>query len=128
MKKTILLTLLLISVFSVSVFAQDIAISTPTVTSAAGMIIKGGTSNTTAAASTNPMGKMSTGVYLGVDFTTTTYAIITKHQTGSKKVGTSSDSTAIFFMTEPAGVLASGSAPQAADQTAFPTTAGWTSM
>ena len=125
MKKTILLTVSLIAAFSVSVFAQDIAVSTSTVTSAAGMVIKGGTTATTAADSTNPMGKMSTGVYLGVNFTTTSYAIITKHQTASKKVGTSNDSTAIFFVSEPAGVLAAG--PTAADNTAF-SGGTWTSM
>jgi hypothetical protein len=122
MKKMIALTALM--VIAVCQSASAAALGTGTITTAAGQVIRGGADATAAAAATNPMGKMSTGVYLGVAYSTTGYAIITKHQTGSKKVGTANDSTAIYFISEPAGVLTT--APSDASVTAFAT--GWTSM
>ncbi len=94
------------------------------VTTAGGLTIKGGPTATVAEAATSALGKMSTGVYLGVNYTTSAYALITKHLKGSRKMGTSNDSTAIFFFTEAQGALAAG--PSDASQTAFAT--GWTSM
>lgn len=121
MKKIIMLTALLSMAFGGSAFAT--ALVTGNVTSAAGQVIRGGASGQ-AATATNPLGKMSTGVYLSVAYDTLGYALITKHLTGSKRVGTSNDSTAIFFVQEPAGILTA--VPSAASKAAFAT--GWTSM
>jgi hypothetical protein len=121
MKKIIALTALMIVACSGSAFAA--ALTSGSVSNAA-QVIRGGSDATAAAASTNPLGRLSTGVRLGANYQTTCYALITKHDKGSKKIGTAHDSTAIFFVQEPAGALAA--APTACGNSAFAT--GWTSM
>ena len=123
MKKIIILTALLAFAFSGSASAALIT-AAGGCTAGAAKIIKGGPAGTTFANVTNPMGKMSTGVYVCAAYDTTQYALITKHITGSKKVGTANDSTAIYFVQEAAGALTAF--PTAKNQTAFST--GWSSM
>ena len=102
MKKIIVLTTLLILACSGSVFAATLASGN---VSSAAQVIRGGAAGQ-AATATNPLGRLSTGVRIGVNYATTCYALITKHDKGSKKIGTAHDSTAIYFVQEPAGALA----------------------
>ena len=66
------------------------------------------------------IGKLSKGVSGTFNFTTTAYAMITKHTSGSKAYGTSYDSTAIYFLED-----FTLTTPSAVDSTSFGT---WTAM
>lgn len=125
MKKIVILTALLTMAISGSAFAA--ALATGNVTTAAGMVIRGGASGQ-AATATNPLGKMSTGVRLSVAYGTTGYALVTKHDTGSKQVGTSNDSTAIYFVVKPAGALTDVPTLATAGSYVSAFATGWTSM
>jgi hypothetical protein len=108
MKKTIVLTLVALS-FGTSAFAA--ALATNTLPSAAGIGIYGGTTAAEAAAASNPLAKMSTGVWGVVNFTaaanlSSSYALFTKHTKGSKIFGTANDSTNIYWKASPAASAA----------------------
>jgi hypothetical protein len=127
MKKTIILTLITLA-FSTSAFAA--ALATNTVTTA-GFQVFGGADPTTAANATNPLVRFSTGVSGLVNFAVVntnqsiSYAIVTKHTTGSKIFGTSNDSTNIYWKADVAGILDSTKAGALTNNSNFGT-AGWT--
>lgn len=111
MKKILALTLLLLS-FTGSAFAAPVAsnalIGVAGPPASGGLSVFGGVDAAAALAATNPLVKMSTGVQGVMNFDATahtSYAIGTKHITGSKYFGTSNDSTAIFWKQSVAGVL-----------------------
>ncbi|HXE95489.1 MAG TPA: hypothetical protein VN642_03730 [Dongiaceae bacterium] len=103
MKKIIVLSLLLVSFAAVAQATQlsNNAVSTDN------MSLFGGVNNTAAEAATNPIIKFSTKVngLLNTNGAFSTYAILTKHQSGSKTFGTASDSTSIFWRQDAAGTL-----------------------
>jgi hypothetical protein len=78
------------------------------------------------AGASNPgvlIGKLSKGVKCGATYGTLSYALTTKHDSGTKGYGTANDSTAIYFLELGEGDL---EAPGADDNAAFAT--GWTAM
>lgn len=121
MKKTTILAALLIASFSVSAYAADLASGS---VSSAGVSIYGGATAAAAQGATSPLGKLSTGVRLGVNFSPTSYALLSKHDKGSKIMGTANDSTAIYYIESPQGALTA--TPSQPNNTAFAT--GYTSM
>ena len=114
MKKIILISALFLFVFAGTTMAANL-------TTGSGEQVFGGV---VAADVADPngvlIGKLSKGVSGTFNFTTTAYAMITKHTSGSKAYGTSYDSTAIYFLED--FTLA---VPSAVDSTSFST---WTSM
>jgi len=126
MKKIIALTALLVIVGSTSAFAAATPLGNNGISPAAATVY-GGVVTGSAATSTTPMFKLSTGVSVQINFDTTGigYAIFTKHVKGTKIFGTAYDSTAISFFTEVPGVLTTTNTGTA---TAVPTTSGWTTM
>ena len=104
MKKIIALTLIALSFGSSALAAQ---LATHTISSDPGMALFGGTTQTEAEAATNPLVRLSTGVYAVVNYTaaanlSSSYAIFTKHYRGSKIFGTANDSTNIYWRAEAA--------------------------
>ena len=104
MKKILAFGLVALS-FSTSAFAT--ALNTNTLPGNAGVAIYGGTIDTEAQNATNPLVRLSTGVWGVVNFTasankSTSYAIATKHEKGSKIFGTANDSTNIYWKASPA--------------------------
>lgn len=63
------------------------------------------------------IGKLSNNVKLGVNYNSETYAFTTKHGMGSKKYGSSSGDTKLFYLDEDKTVDLS--APDASDSSAF---------
>ena len=128
MKKIIVLTVLLLAIAG-SAFAG--AIGTNTLIGAAGtggLAVFGGVDAPAAAAASNPLARMSTGVQAVVNFdpaTHLTYALITKHVSGSKYFGTANDSTNIYWLQSTKGDLVPGTAGGLKDNSNFGTT-GWT--
>ena len=130
MKKILVLTLLLLS-FSGSAFAG--AINTNSLIGDAtagtgGLAIFGGVDSTAAAAASNPLARMSTGVQAVINFTAAShdsYAIITKHVSGSKYFGTANDSTNIYWKQSTKGNLIPATAGALVGNANF-ATAGWT--
>ena len=130
MKKTIALTLIALS-FTTSAFAA--ALTSNTLPAASGLGVYGGTTAAEAAAATNPLVRMSTGVWGVVNFVaannlSASYAIFTKHYKGSKLFGTANDSTNIYWKASPAvkvaPYLAVADCGTGTDNTNFG--AGWT--
>lgn len=104
MKKILALSLVALS-FSSSAYAASLA--TNTLPSAAGVAIYGGTTSTEAQNATNPLVRLSTGVWGVVNFTaannlSSSYVVATKHYKGSKIFGTSNDSTNVYWKASPA--------------------------
>lgn len=123
MKKILALTVLMI--ITASTYASAAAIATNTV-SAAGLAFYGGLNADSAAASTSPLFKLSTGdsALINFDAAGVGYAVFTKHVKGTKVFGTAYDSTAISYTVVLPGVLTS---TNTGSVTAVPTT-GWTTM
>ena len=122
MKKIVMLIALF--TFGVAGSASAGALASGSVTTTDGLSIYGGLNAGVAAGATAVLvGKTSKGVKAGVNYTSTGYAINTKHNSGSKAFGTAHDSTAIY--TTELAVGAALSAPSAADNTSF---ASWTPM
>ena len=90
-----------------------------------GYSVYGGISGTNAADTTAStlIGRMSKGVKAGLTFTSTAYAVSTKHNSGNTAYGTASDITAIYK--SEIGVSTALSAPSAASYSSFST---WTAM
>jgi hypothetical protein len=101
MKKILVSTLLLLS-FAGSAFAAPLATNT---VSNEGVSIFGGVDAAAALAAPSPLVKFSKGVRGVVQFTTTSYTIVTKHDTGNKASGTTHDSSAMFWRQAGAGQL-----------------------
>jgi len=122
MKKIIALTALL--VISVSTYASAAGLATNTV-SPAGATVYGGVASGSAASSTSPLFKLSTGVSALINFDTAGigYALFTKHIKGTKVYGSAYDSTAISYLVVVPGVLTTTNTGSA---TAIPS--GWTTM
>jgi hypothetical protein len=72
------------------------------------------------------MGKLSTNVSLYVKFDTTAFAAITKHKSGNRTFGTSSNDTRIYYSTTDVGSTV-GTGLSNSDSTDFQTT-GWYSL
>ena len=132
MKKILALTLLLLS-FAVSAFSAN---STVTGLVTAGAAIYGGADATTAGNATNALARFSTNVVGVINEsadvaakTAVSYALITKHTSGSKMFGTSNDATNIYWKALAGGtVLTSALAGTAPDATNFSVVgSGWTS-
>lgn len=123
MKNTILFSLAVLLITNTS-FAATTTMTSKAVTTA-GAAIKGGADSTTADASTNPLVRLSTGVSAAALYDSTGYALVTKHVKGSRLMGTSYDSTKIFFKTDPAGILISDEVPTTSTDAGF---SAWTSM
>ena len=102
MKKIFCLMLVLLS-SATSVFAAT-QLATGEVSDAAAAVY-GGTDQTSAEASVNPIIKFSTGVSGLANFDNTGYSVHTKHLNGSKVFGTANDSTNIFWKASPSKVL-----------------------
>ncbi|MCE1226598.1 MAG: hypothetical protein LWW87_08960 [Geobacteraceae bacterium] len=130
MKKIIFLALVILAYSSVSFAA---ALATNTLPGNAGLAIYGGTTAAEATNATNPLARMSTGVWGVVNFTaaanlSSSYAIFTKHTKGSKIFGTANDSTNVYWKASPAAAaapyLAVGDCGTVDSNANF--TAGWT--
>lgn len=107
--------------------ASAAALATATV-SAEGAAIYAGTTATNATNASYPMVKLSSGVAGVVNFNSSdpvSYAIVTKHSTGSKIFGTANDSTTIYWKQDAAGILTASEAGSASDDANF--SSGWTS-
>ncbi len=131
MKRIIVLSLLLLS-FASSAFAGVLATNTAT---APGLAVYGGDSATNAGAATNPLVRLSTGVRGLVNFgatgtpaVVTSYALATKHDTGSKIFGTANDSTNIYWKQATAKIAlqATGATVAALTDNANFDDTGWT--
>jgi hypothetical protein len=92
-------------------YAGDLA--SGDVTAVAGVEVTG----TKTGGITSSIGKLSTNVKLGVSYNTQTYAFTTKHSNGSKKYGSSSGDTKLFYLDEDKTVDLE--APDASDSSAF---------
>jgi hypothetical protein len=125
MKKTLLVTALLLAISS-SAFAatQGTDLTTGTV-SGEGAAIYGGSDGTVAGNATSPIVKLSTGVAGVAVYNTFAYSIATKHTKGSKVFGTANDSTSIYWKPSPQALLGAttGDAPASSGNGAF---SGWT--
>lgn len=126
MKKILVFGLVALS-FSSSAFAG--ALATNSVTPLPGLAVYGGTTPDEAAAATNPLVRMSTGVSGLVNFggnnnTSPSYVIATKHFKGSKVFATANDSTNIYWKASPANLLTAGEVGTGTDNGNFGT--GWT--
>ena len=122
MKKIV--TLLALFTFAFAGSASAAALASGSVTTSDGLSVYGGINATVAASATAVLiGKTSKGVKAGFAYTSTGYAVNTKHNSGSKAFGTAHDSTAIY--TTELAVGAALTAPSAADNTSFAT---WTAM
>ena len=110
MKKILALTLLLLS-FAGSAFAAALtsgALIGDATAGTGGLAVFGGVDAAAAAAASNPLVRMSTGVQGVINFaaaTHTEYTIGTKHVSGSKYFGTSNDSTNIYWKQSTKGNL-----------------------
>ena len=121
MKKIALIVLLLSIFISSNVLAEALTAGGD-ITAEGGEQGYGGPDATAAASATERIliGKLSTNVYLGVNYGSLGYAIDTKHEQGDKAYGTAADATAIYVTTLGKGVLGTvGSFPTAADYTSF---------
>ena len=94
-----------------AVYAADLA--TNSVTTNGGVEVTG----TKTGGIVSSIGKLSTNVKLGVNYNTQTYAFTTKHGNGSKKYGSSSGDTKLFYLDEDKTVALS--APTQSDSSAF---------
>lgn len=72
------------------------------------------------------LGKLSTNVSAYLDYATTVYAAITKHLSGSRTFGASSDDTRIYYKESTVGAAVVSGDLTASDSSAFAT--GWTSL
>lgn len=131
MKKVLILTLLAVS-FAGSAFAAAMVTGTPC---GAGLTITGGVSQTAADGASNPLVRLSTGVEGQVNFQTTgtaptlvstSYAIITKHTSGSKYFGTANDSTNIYWKQAVKGSIVTTESGTTDSNANFTSAAGWT--
>ena len=118
MKKIIAFIALMLIVSSGTVFAAG-----SPYTSAAGATISGKKTN----GSDQPLGKLSSNVYLKCNFDPTTFAAATHHLNGSKQFGSSSGDTRIFVKDRaPGTATAAPDDLSASDSTAFDNT--WASL
>jgi hypothetical protein len=125
MKKVLALTVMIISI-SGSAFATELASNG---VSAPGVGIYGGTSATTAASATSPLGKLSSGVSCVVNYDATagtSYVLATKHVKGSKINATAADSTNMYFKASPQGLITADEVGTGSANSNF--ASGWTSM
>ena len=122
MKKIIAITALLLFVACGSAFAAAMATGG---ISNEGDSIYGGPDVASAADADESIliGKMSKGVSAGANYDVLSYAMNTKHTSGTQAFGTADDSTAIYRTNIGTGVLAA--APTSNSNTAFAT---WTEM
>ncbi|AJY71625.1 hypothetical protein RW64_19780 [Geobacter sulfurreducens] len=74
--------------------------------------------------SAQTIGKLSTGVKLGVNYDNTSYAFITKHKSGTKLYGSAAGDTKLYVQEGTTGDLTT--APSNSDSTDFQT--GWSSL
>jgi hypothetical protein len=134
MKKIIVLTMLMLS-FAASAFAAGVAVATNSLIGDAtagtgGLAVYGGVDDAAAAlADANPLVRLSTGVQAVVNFTAAThlsYAIITKHVSGSKYFGTANDSTNVYWKQSTKGNLVPATAGTAVDNSNFTVAGSWT--
>jgi hypothetical protein len=113
--KRIIISFAILFAFAGTSFAGSI---TPASTDAGKRLF--GSKASTAAATDTLIGKLSTGVYAGVNSGAGGYAIFTMHKSGTKSYGTSFDSTNIYWIE-----ALQSAAPTATDTSIF---SGWTSM
>ena len=107
MKKTFALTLIALSIGTSAFAGVVVSSNTLPAVATAGYAVYGGTTAAEAAAATNPLVRLSTGVWGVVNFVaannlSASYAIFTKHYKGSKIFGTANDSTNIYWKASPA--------------------------
>ena len=129
MNKIIVLTLLLLS-FAGSAFATEITSGLKIGDGTTGLAVYGGVNIAAAQLATaNPLVRMSTGVMGQVNFTAAThlsYALITKHLSGSKYFGTANDATNIYWKQDAKGALDNAKAGSGIDSGNFTTAGSWT--
>lgn len=131
MKKIIVLTVLLLT-FAGSAFAAGTAVTSHQVIGdgTTGLGVYGGVDATAAALDTaNPLVRMSTGVMGMVNYDSTThtsYALITKHLSGSKYFGTANDATNIYWKQDAKGGLDATKGGSDIDSSNFTTAGSWT--
>jgi len=113
--KKILISLTIILAFAGVASANSV---TPAATDAGKRMF--GSKGSSAAATDTLIGKLSTGVYAGVNTGALGYAIFTMHKSGTKTYGTTFDSTNIYWIES-----LQTAAPTGTDSTIF---SGWTSM
>lgn len=116
MKKYILLTIALFALTVGPAMATEL-------TGASNPDAGGGTLSATAP-SAGDIAKLSKGVRLAANYDGQGYAMITKHNNGTKQFGSAADSTALF--SEIVDKTAAPETPTASDNTEFG--AGWTSQ
>lgn len=110
-------------------FAAPSALSSGAVTtSTAGPTIRGGADATAAQSTTTGViiGRLSKGVKTVINFTTSAYALATKHDGGTNLYGTAFNSTSMYMKAVGSTALASGDV-SATDSASF-AGAGWTAM
>lgn len=125
MKKSIITLIALFSLtLSTTAFAAGLTLLTAaggTTVTGTGPQIIGSTAALTAASAGSSLGSLSRGVSLGVNYSTSDYALTTTHAGGSKNFGTAHNATAIYSQLKATTAFA---APSQVDYTAF--ASGWT--
>ena len=122
MKKTLAITASLSLAFAGTAMAA--ALTTGSVSSPSLQVFGGsGTADAASVTTSTMIGKLSKGVSLGVNYSSTGYALDTKHTSGNTAYGTSNDATAIFK--SEIGLTATLTAPSTTDVSSF---AAWTAM
>ena len=127
MKKTIIITALLLFVSSSAFAATTVSIPNPITKAATGKTLYGATTASGASATSPLIGKTSTGVGIGVfcNAAGTGYSMVTQHLNGTKAYGSSYDSTSMF-----SNDVATVGVPLLAVPTAIDTTdySSWTAL
>jgi len=121
MKKIIALTAC-VMLFTSNLAGAE-ALTTGEISDASVSIFGDITADAAGSTSATLIGKLSKGVKLGVAFSSTAYAVTSKHDSGITEYGTAYDATAIYKKDVGTADL---SAPSASSITAFET--GWTAM
>ncbi len=129
MNRIIVLTMLLLS-FAGSAFATTVASGDRIGDGTTGLALFGGVDSSAAQLPTaNPLVRFSTGVMGQVNFIAAShlsYALITKHLSGSKYFGTANDATNIYWKQDAKGQLDNSKAGSKEDSTNFTTAGAWT--
>lgn len=120
MKKYILLTIVFFALTVGPAMATELAATTT------GDGANGGETLAATTPAAGDIAKMSKGVRLAANYDGQGYAMVTKHNNGTKQYGSADDSTAIF--SEVVDKTAAPETPDAASNTFFSGGDGWTSL
>jgi len=122
MKKIIALTACVVLLNCGLASAAAVSATGASITAEATSIYGGISTGDAEGTSSTLIGKLSKGVSLGAYYTSTAYALDTKHSSGNTRFGTAHDATAIYKQEIGSATLV---APTAASYTSFTT---WTAM